>query len=666
MSKATPYLLAASLSIILVLGVFRIFNINPTLPLNYTGDAIVHYNFAKNIEETGRWATNPRFGAPTGQTLYDFPLTETVHLLLIKLFIMLGLNWYESVNAFFILSFPMISLVSLFVMKRLGLKTHTALPLSIVYAFLPYHFLRGVNHLFLAGYFVVPLAMYVAYRFASNNPSKWPETVVIALLIASSGAYYTFISFFFVTLGGLLALFKKWNKKLLISLVGFLALSSFFFFINYLPTLAYTQKYGMNLNTTVRLASDTETYGLKITQLVLPFEDHNLSIFNKIQKRYMNYGSAVTNENQYAALGLTATFGFIFLILWAIFKHGLLKIEKTSETKLDILGLFNLAAVLFATVGGFAVIISTYVNPTFRSMNRISVFIAFISLVALGLIIERINSQKFASLAAWAILPIALFDQVSLGVMQNFMRGAEEYRQLIKYAAEIENVAGENAKIYTLPLGQYPEGVDKKLMRVALLTDTVTWSAGAEKWRAANFWQHGIDQLETKDFLKKIVSEGFTGLLIATKELDSSEVASIEKELVLNPLQDSKKEYNYYNLKTYATSNKIFYDPTDVFFHISGNCLYDQVSFFYCVRSGRVEFENLSTVTQTKTLILTFEFPDGKIEEINKTIQIPPGKSNYPLIKDSGKNVFPIPRSIPVWPVNIGYPTFIIREIELQ
>ena len=663
MNKAKPYLLAATLSIILVLGVFRIFNINPTLPLNYTGDAIVHYNFAKNIEDTGWWATNPKLGAPTGQTLYDFPLTETVHLLLIKLLIIMGLNWYESVNAFFILTFPLITLVSLFVMKRLGLKTNTALPLSIVYAFLPYHFLRGVNHLFLAGYFVVPLAIYTSYRLASNNPIKWWEAAVLALLIASNGAYYTFLSFFFITLGGLFALSKDWNKKLLLGLVKFLALVSFFFFINYLSTLTYTQKYGANLNTTVRLASDTEVFGLKIAQLVLPFEDHNLNIFNKIQKRYMNYGSAITNENQDAALGLTAASGFIFLLFWSIFKPKLL---KEAQMKLDILGIFNLAAVLFATAGGFAAIISTYINPTFRSMNRISVFIAFISLVAVGLILQRIKLQKVSVWGAWLILPLALFDQVSLGVMQNFIKEPEEYQVLVKYADEIESRAGENAKIYTLPLGQYPEGVDKKLMRVALLTDNIKWSTGAEKWRAANFWQHQTNRLETKDFLKKIIGEGFTGMLVNIKELEPTKLADIEKELAANPLQDQKKEYGYYDLRNYASSNKISYRPTDVFYYVSGNCLYDQVSLFYCVNNGRIEFENMSSKEQFKTLTMTLEFPGGKIEKINEKILVPVGKSHYLLNKNTNKNVFPVPKNVPIWPVNIGYPNFIIREIGLQ
>ena len=663
MGRTKPYLLAASLSLILVLAVFRIFNINPSLPLNYTGDAIVHYNFAKNIEDTGWWTTNPNLGAPTGQTLYDFPLTETLHLLLLKLLILLGFNWYESVNAFFILSFPLIALASLFVMRQLGLKTYTSLPLSVIYAFLPYHFLRGVNHLFLAGYFVVPLAIYVSYRLASNNPVKWPGAVVLALLIASNGAYYTFLSLFFIIIGALFALSKSRNKKLLLNLVELPVLVSFFFFINYLPTLSYTQKYGENLNTTVRQASDTEVYGLKIAQLVLPFEDHNLSIFNKIQKRYTNSGSAVTNENQDAALGLTAAFGFIFLLFWSTFRP---KLFRESGTKLVILGIFNLGAILFATVGGFAVIVSTYINPTFRSMNRISVFIAFISLVAVGLIMQQLKSQKAAVWIAVLILPIALFDQVSLGVMQNFMRKPEEYRMLKKYAKEIESKVGDKAKIYTLPLGQYPEGIDKKLMRVALLTDNIKWSTGAEKWRAANFWQHQTNRLETKPFLEKIINEGFTGLMINVKELEPAKLADIERELALIPLQDPKKEHSFYDLRVYSDSNKISYRPTDVFYYVSGDCLYDQVSLFYCANNGRVEFENISNKEQIKTLRLTLELPDGEIEKIEEKISIPVGKLHYLLSKDTGKNVFPVPKSVPIWPINIGYPNFIIREIGLQ
>ncbi|KKS99079.1 MAG: hypothetical protein UV76_C0026G0008, partial [Candidatus Nomurabacteria bacterium GW2011_GWA2_43_15] len=206
MHKCLPelrlYLIGSAASLILVLASFKLFGINPALPLSYTGDAIVHYNFAKNIEETGWWWSNPRFGVPTGQTLLDFPL--------------------------------------------MGIKSYIALPLSIIYAFLPYHSLRGVSHLFLSGYFGVPLTIFAAYRFAANKPLKPLELVITTLLIASTGAYYTFLGLFFTGMGGLLALVKGADKALLVNLAKYLVLILGLFFLNYLPTFVYTQKYGAN------------------------------------------------------------------------------------------------------------------------------------------------------------------------------------------------------------------------------------------------------------------------------------------------------------------------------------------------------------------------------------------------------------------------------------
>ena len=154
--------------------------------------------------------------------------------------------------------------------------------------------------------------------------------------------------------------------------------------------------------------------------------------------------------------------------------------------------------------------------------------------------------------------------------------------------------------------------------------------------------------------------------MVNIKELEPTKLADIEKELAANSLQDQKKEYGYYDLRNHASSNKISYKPTDVFYYVSGNCLYDQVSLFYCVNNGHIEFENMSNKEQFKTLTMTLEFPDGKIEKINGKIPIPVGKSHYLLSKNTNKNVFPVPKNVPIWPVNMGYPNFIIQEIGLQ
>jgi len=662
------YLIGSAASLILVLASFKLFGINPALPLSYTGDAIVHYNFAKNIEETGWWWSNPRFGVPTGQTLLDFPLTENLQLLIIKLLIVFGFNWYESVNIYFLLTFPLVTMASLYVMQRMGIKSYIALPLSIIYAFLPYHSLRGVSHLFLSGYFGVPLTIFAAYRFAANKPLKPLELVITTLLIASTGAYYTFLGLFFTGMGGLLALVKGADKALLVNLAKYLVLILGLFFLNYLPTFVYTQKYGANLNATARSPRDTEIYGLKLTQLLLPVEDHNLALFTKFQKRYLTYGSALTNENQYSALGLVSAAGFVFLLAWTVFRYAIPTLDKELQLKFDILGSLTLAAVLFATVGGFATLFSTYLNPTFRSVNRISVFIAFSSLLAVGLLLQRIKSTKLVMITSATILLVGLFDQVSLGVMRGFIRNSSDYLTLVKYADKIERISGSNAKIYTLPFGQYPEGSDKNIMRVALLTDTIVWSAGSQKWRAANYWQQQVNKLAAKPLLASIIREGFTGLLINVKELEPMKLTQLEQELNMNPVQDDRKEleFAFYDLRPYAASHSVQYAPTDVFFYVSGNCLYNQISRFYCANNGSIEFENVSNTVQTRVLKLTLEFANGQTEQISLNVIIPRGTSRYLLSRTAGEQVFPIPASVPVWPLNIGYPTFAIQDIKLQ
>jgi phosphoglycerol transferase len=469
-----------------------------------------------------------------------------------------------------------------------------------------------------------------------------------------------------IFLAGMLALLKKPQKEILVNVSFTLGLTFLFFFINFLPTLIYTNRYGINLNTTVRQPSETELYGLKIAQLILPFEDHNLGIFNKIQKRYIAYGSINNNENQGAALGSVGAVGFLFLITWLFFRFNWIKKDDKLAQKLDILATMNLALVLFATVGSFASLLSTFITPTFRSVNRVSVFISFLALVTIGLLVQKIKFKYLGLFVILIILPLALFDQISLGVMRNFMRESTDYQKLVTYAKQVEDAAGNEAKIYTLPLGEYPEGSDKKLMRIALLTNNIQWSTGAEKLRASNYWQTQVESLEERPFLESIIKEGFTGLVLNTREMLPEKVEKIEKEIGSSPIRDSKKEYYFYDLRNYALTNKINRQAKDVLFYVAGNCLYATTKDYYCSKSARIEFENLIDNSMPKVLKLTLLLPDGKEEMITKEIMMPTGKSEYILDKDTSALTFSIPPTVPIWPLNLGYPNFIIKKIELN
>ena len=51
--------------------------------------------------------------------------------------------------------------------------------------------------------------------------------------------------------------------------------------------------------------------------------------------------------------------------------------------------MLNATALLYGTVGGFGTIFALFVSPQLRSLNRISVFIAFLSLAAVAACLDR-------------------------------------------------------------------------------------------------------------------------------------------------------------------------------------------------------------------------------------------------------------------------------------
>ncbi len=655
--KLLPYLASFVISLAIILVVFALFKIDPTIPLNFSGDAIVHYNFAKNMEQTGWWFTNPAFGAPGQQTLYDFPLTENLQLLLLKFLMLIGFNWYMGVNIFFILTFPLTAVIALYVLKKFDIKTSIALPLSIIYTFIPYHFYRGVNHLFLAAYFTVPISILIAYTLASGKKLNKINLLLASLVIASSGAYYTFFSCYFILVGLILGVYKTQSKKLAVN--GLLLIISIFFFfaLNLLPTIIYQSKHGQILNTTVRSPRDTEVYGMKIIQLLLPVEDHNLKFFNKIYKQYEVNGYTDTiNENQYSSLGLISTIGFLILIFWSLFGHKL-------SVQASILSSLNLAAILFATTGGFSLIVSTYINPTFRSINRISIFIAFFAVAALGLLLQNMENKKKASILAWLILPIALFDQISFGTMRNFTNKKTDFDKLQSYSKQIDT---EKTKIYALPFGQYPEGNEKKIMKLALLTENVMWGVGAPAWRASNYWQYKLSQMDTKPFLENIVNNDFNGLLIYTPGYDAQKLIEFDQLISTPPITDFANEFRYYDLKDFAKTR-----PHENFlYYVSGNCLHnynrDKLTRYWCVNSLRIELENKTEKSLSKILRITAEYPESGVTEINRQIAIPVGNSHIIINKpESEKGVFPIPRNEITWPFHMGYPNIIVDVLEI-
>lgn len=674
------YLSLALLSISLVFLVFRLFSINVYTPLNYSGDALVHYNFVQNIEDFGWWTTNERLGLPLTQQLYDFPLSENLYLFIIKLLVLLGFDWIQSTNLFFVLTFPLTTLVFFWVSKKLNISYLIGFPLAIVYSFLPYHFYRGVNHLFLSAYFMVPLAVYLSLKIASRDLVNMRVLLFIAVLLGAVGAYYTFFSLIFIILGfviGILGMAET-NKKYVFKSLLLISLVILSFVLNLTPSIFYNMKYGQNLNSVIRAPKDTETFGLRISQLVLPIEEHNLELFKKIRIKFNTYGLPETvNETQFSSLGLISSVGFVILVLFGLFFEESRKFFKLSNEifeQIRVLSIFNFVALVFSTIGGLGLLFSVYFSPIFRSINRLSIFIACFSLICLGLILEKYLTKRKVALFVLLLIPLSLYDQISPAVMQNFSGAKNEVAGYQTFVNDIENSIGSNASIFTLPFSQYPEGSDKNLMKLALLSENLKFSTGSSKWRSSNYWQHSIVQLPIEEMVTEIIEAGFSGLLIYTPDYLPKDLNIIRTQIKEVPLVDSSGKYHFYNLKGYMEEKNINVSNTEVFYSISGKCINNfngesKVKLkHWCLDNAYIVFENISENSISKILSLQITLPDMAPKEYSKVLLLEPGITKVDIYALTGQinGIFAKPFDEIFWPSDLGYPNIIINEVKIE
>ena len=190
------------------------------VPFRDTDDAIAAQAFVKTLLEKGHYYHTDRAGAPFGMELRDYPLPESLTFSEMRLlaWLLRTRNPIRVVNCFFLLTFFLTTLAALFVFRHFKVATLPALTASVLYAFVPYHFFRGVSHIFLTAYYLIPLTvMVILWLFLGRMNAPWGRSkrlverigpmggdwrrwlfaVPLCLLVASGGAYYAFFGCFF-------------------------------------------------------------------------------------------------------------------------------------------------------------------------------------------------------------------------------------------------------------------------------------------------------------------------------------------------------------------------------------------------------------------------------------------------------------------------------------
>lgn len=586
-----------------------------SLPWNYAseGDAKFYLLLVKSILTHGGYETNSSLGAPFGLRLYDFPQGgDNLNLLLIRGLGAFSQNPAWVLNVFFMLTFPLTAGSAYAALRLLRVSVGAALVCGVIFALLPYHFYRGESQVLLSAYYGVPLGALLFLRvwgerglFARRNTSEgqptgaarragaWVSgtsvlTVVCCVIVGSTGLYYAVFALLLLLAGSLLALLvgRGWGAALSGVLAAGLIAATLA--VNLAPSLSYRSAHGTNVSIK-RTTIEADQFGLRLTDLLLPVQQHRFGPLSHVNQRYTEATSTGYCEACFENLGAVGSAGFLWLALVALASiAGVAATAGALQRRANRLvsSAYRPAALgvalcfVLATIGGIASAIAFFVTRDIRGWNRMSLFIAFFSLYAVALLLDgarrRLAGTGAGRLGVAAmltgVLVVGALDETSGYFVPRYAKNAAQWRSDGRFVAEIEARMPRGASIFQLPYVPFPEGYGAtgtsvsppnpnfgttyELARGYIHSHDLRFSYAAMKGRPAD-WQAELASKSLYLSLAAAVVDGFQGLWVDPHGYSATArprlAPVLQKLLDVTPLRSPAGDLLFFDLRPFAT-----------------------------------------------------------------------------------------------------------------
>jgi hypothetical protein len=518
-------------------------------PWTTDGDAAFYLMVTRSVGAHGGYLHTANLGWPFGQDLYDYPQgNDNLHLLVLRALMWVTHSPGAAMNVFYVSTFVLVAVVAHLVLRRLGVRRLPAGVGALLYAFVPYHFARNETHLFLSAYYTVPLGVLLALAVFDTNPplvttasrgrarvdfrsrrSWWVLAACAAL--ASTGAYYAVFTVIIVAVAGLVVAATRRQPRALLSAGLIAGAISLVFIANLAPSIVYRLQHGLNHAVADRTPSETERFGLRISQLYVPRDGHRIPALAEIAANAR--GNVVPSETG-QQLGVVAAAGFTLIVAVAVvagFADGRTRrwIRGPTGTRLLQLGILALATTLIGTISGYGRLLSSFGLRPIRSWNRVSILLAFCGLTAAVVLIDaaltalarhgwRRRNQQLAALGMCGLLAgIGWFDQTAAD-RPDYAAVHRQYVSDTTFYQGIANWFGTRAAVLTLPYVPFPEGLapgrigsyDHALGYV--YQPTLRWSFGFMRGRHPDWAALLVDE-SPAEWRASVARDGFTAVV---------------------------------------------------------------------------------------------------------------------------------------------------------
>jgi phosphoglycerol transferase len=518
------------------------------VPFIYEGDGLEYNLLTKTLIDSGWWIENPMVGVPGKLEMYDYPVGNNLDFLIMKILSVFSGNYAVVMNGYYILGFFLTAVCSLYVFRELRISYPVGIFGSILYTFLFFHFNR-IGHFNLVSYYMIPLIILVILRVCQGDPlfirrseeknspgsfqlflSSAGIISIIIILIASTHTYYGFFAILLLAVATLFAYSRSFNPVMLVNGGFATVLLAGGMMLNKLPSILYYLSHGPSFAMKYRYPYESEIWGMKLIQLILPAPGHNIPFLSEIAGKYSE-NRPLVNENVSATLGIIGTIGFLLLLMW-VFLRGWQPLQKRLKDRsilMDSLSLLTISAVLIGTIGGISAIIAQ-VFPEIHSYNRISLFISFFAILAVAFILQLVYEQYRSRPYFCHIFLVLLLSATVFGIYDQVPSGyslgpdsdrEKEFFAQDEYFSDIETNMTPGSWIFILPdSGGFPNYGPQERMKSLdsvkpyLHTHTLKWSYPTMRDRFWDNWQIDVTSSDPAEILGHLFITDFSGLLV--------------------------------------------------------------------------------------------------------------------------------------------------------
>ena len=518
------------------------------------GDLLASYVNSDNWAWFG-FSSTTHYGFPDGMNLNYSPnidLTENSFAHLVQL--VTG-SPFLGLNLLLFLSFPIVATLAYLAIRYLDLRGPLAIALAVAFTMTPYHWGRGLGHLYLAtiygGITGVLLALMIGRGAVSRLKrtggftAKYGRILIVAALIiisAWSGLYYAAFGVLLTVAAVLWRLGKRDSWKQLLAGCAIPASIVLLALIGFLPGLITSQISPPTSTIAERSTFDSVTFAGNLAMALTPAPISDLPGMWRYNSAVNTAFAPVTRAEPQLENASLTNFGVWTTSACAIiFVIGLFtnarRPRRHRNRDLPFLAYLTSVVIVFFIPWGLNFFFATWVTAQVRAWNRLLPILLLLFILGAASTIKDsqwARGRVSATIIGALILILVIIDSV-LPFKPAYASGAAEgERQLQiaeKYAADVNAAIPGQCGILQLPYVVYPEQGrierldDYQHFWQPLVNREKDWSYGAVKNTAQGEFAQSLGPVPGPDDFTLLRDRGFCGIHVDTRGM-SDQLAS--------------------------------------------------------------------------------------------------------------------------------------------